>query len=207
MSRRLIALFFTLVTVAPILAADKVPPSPLLKSESVAWTGIDYSMVRMIGPGEFNQPEAIFPGMLDAWNSLFLQERLRFVAKRTKKKVIIDVSGMTEVNKTATSKQIINSPRPDDIIEKSHISSHDIANAVRSYKLEETNGLGAVFIVDRLVKMDKKGQGAVYVVFFDIVSRDVLFTQRQVSKAVGFGFRNYWFRVIKDAEPALSKYR
>ena len=83
----------------------------------------------------------------------------------------------------------------------------DIAKAVKSYKMENKSGLGAVFIVDRLVKQDKKGQGAVYVVYFDVASREVLFTQRKVSNATGFGFRNYWFRVIKDAEGTLSKYR
>jgi len=53
----------------------------------------------------------------------------------------------------------------------------------------------------------RKAGGAVYVVYFNIETREVLFTQRKVSNAVGFGFRNYWFRVVKDAEPVLSKYR
>jgi hypothetical protein len=133
-------------------------------------------MVRMIGPGEFSNPETIFPGMLEAWNNLFLQERIKFVEKQIKKNLITDIGGVTEANKAATSKQIINSPGPDDTIEKSHITAQDIAKAV-------------------------------YVVYFDVASREVLFTQRKVSNATGFGFRNYWFRVIKDAEGTLSKYR
>ena len=31
-------------------------------------------------------------------------------------------------------------------------------------------------------------------------------TQRKVSNAAGWGFRNYWFTVAKDAEGALSKF-
>jgi len=62
-----------------------------------------------------------------------------------------------------------------------------------------------VFIADRLVRMDKKGEGAVYVVAFNLASRDVIFSERVVSRASGFGFRNYWFRVVKDAEKALKK--
>jgi len=194
---------------ATLPAAEKpaAPKNSPPKTDTVVWAGVDYSMVRMIGPGEFTQPESIFPGMLEAWNNLFLQERLKFAEKETRKHVVVDISGVTAANKAATSKQIINAPGSDDTVDKSHISSQDLARAVRSYKLENKSGLGVVFVVDRLVKLDKKGRGAVYVVYFNIETREVLFTQRKVSNAVGFGFRNYWFRVVKDAEPVLSKYR
>jgi hypothetical protein len=177
------------------------------KTDTIVWAGLDYSLVRLIGPGEFSSPETIFPGMLEAWNNLFLQERIQFVEKQLKKNVIPDIGGMTKVNQAATGKQIINSPGPDDTIDQSHITAQDIAKKVKSYKLENKSGLGAVFIVDRLVKVGKKGQGAVYVVYFDVASREVLFSERKVSNAVGIGFRNYWFRVVKDAEKTLSKYK
>lgn len=200
-------LLAVLLATLPAAASDATPKNALAKTDTVVWSGLDYSMVRMVGPGQFNDPGAIFPGMLEAWNNLFLLERIRFVEKATKKRVITDIGGVTEANKAATGKQIINSPGPDDAVEKSHISAQDIAKAVRSYKLETKSGLGVVFLVDRLVKVDKRAQGAVYVVYFDIASREVLFTQRKVSKPTGFGFRNYWFRVIKDAEGALRQYR
>jgi hypothetical protein len=44
-------------------------------------------------------------------------------------------------------------------------------------------------------------------VAFDIGTRKVLSSERIVSKAVGFGFRNYWFRIIKGAETGLKKVR
>jgi hypothetical protein len=197
----ILCLFTGLLAALPAAETTVTP-----KTDPVVWAGLDYSMVRMVGPGEFTNPEGIFPGMLDAWNNLFLQERIMFVEKQIKKNVIIDIGGVTRANKAATSKQIINSPGPDDAIEKSHITPQDIARAVKSYKLENKSGLGMVFIVDRLIKQGKKGQGAVYVVYFDIASREVLFAQRKVSNATGFGFRNYWFRVVKDAEGTLSKY-
>jgi hypothetical protein len=62
-----------------------------------------------------------------------------------------------------------------------------------------------VFIVDRLVKPSQRG--AVYLVFFDIAKRDVITSKRVIAPAVGFGFRNYWFGVIKKAEGELSKMR
>ena len=64
--------------------AGKQDRHPLLASDTLIWAGLDYSIVRMVGPGEFNNSTAIFPGMLEAWNDLFLQERTRFVEKQTK---------------------------------------------------------------------------------------------------------------------------
>jgi len=114
---------------------------------------------------------------------------------------------VTAANKRASSKQIINSPSADDTIYGSQITPELIGKIVKSYDLKNKSGTGVVFIVDRLVKLDKKGEGAVYVVAFDIATRAVIFSEREIGKASGFGFRNYWFRVIKDAEKALKQLR
>lgn len=187
-----------------VFGANKSDKSALLASDKIVWAGIDYSMTRMIGPGEFPNPENIFPGMLENWNNLFIEERVSFVEKAIKKTLIPDIGGVTRANKAASAKQIVNSPGPNDTVEQTHITPEMIAKAVKSYKMENKSGLGVVFIVDRLVKMDKRGKGAVYVVAFDVATREVLSSQRGVYIAVGIGFRNFWFRVVKDAERELK---
>ena len=62
-----------------------------------------------------------------------------------------------------------------------------------------------MFIVDRLVKSEARG--AVYLVFFDLASREVIATERVIGRASGVAFRNYWFGVIKSAESGLKKFR
>jgi len=188
-------------------AADKPAKNALPAADKVVWAGVDYSHARLIGPGEFANPEGIFPGMLEAWNNLVLQERMGFLEKALGKSVVTDIAGVTKVNQSASASQIINAPGANDTIGNSHITPEIIAKAVRAYKLENPSGVAVVFIVDRLVKLDKKGEGAVYVVAFDIGSREVLSSERIVSKAVGFGFRNFWFRVIKDSEKGLKRIR
>jgi len=187
--------------------ADKAANNALLSAGTAVWAGVDYSHARLIGPGEFHDPEAIFPGLIESWNNLVLQERLKVMEKELRKTVVIDIAGVTAVNKSASASQIINSPGASDTISNSHLTAETIAKAVRSYKLDNKTGLGIVFIVDRLVKLDKKGQGAVYVVAFDIGTREVLFSERETGRAAGFGFRNFWFRVVKDAEKGLKKIR
>jgi hypothetical protein len=129
---------------------------------------------------------------------------MRFLEKELHKPVVADIAGMTKINKSASDKQIVNAPGAGDTIHDSQITAEKIAKAVRSYKLENKSGIAVVFIVDRLVKVDKKGEGAVYVVAFNIGTREVLSSARIEGNAVGIGFRNYWFRVVKDAEKGLG---
>jgi hypothetical protein len=207
MKKLFLGIWTLFLAVGVLSAADKPPKNPLLASDTVVWAGLDFTLTKMIGPGAFNDPASIFPGMLEAWNNLFLAERLRFVEKETKKKVVTDIGGVTEANKGASTRQVQVNIGPEDSVETTHITREDIAKAVKNYKMEHKSGLGVVFIVDRFVKQDKRGKGAVYVVGFDIGTREVLFSQREVHNATGFGFRNYWFRVIKDSERALKNLR
>jgi len=185
MNKKWILLLCALVASASLFAVDKTAKqtaNPLLKSDTVIWAGLDYSMVRMYGTMDFKEPEKIFPDMFDNWNGLFLTELVFHESARLQK----------AVGKTV---------KP--FCEDTHIKDADITEAVRSYKLTSTSGLGLVFIVDRLVKAEQRG--AVYLVYFDVATREVIAKQRVIVKAAGFGFRNYWFRVPKDALRNLKK--
>lgn len=181
--------------------------NPVAGANTIVWAGLDYSMVRMYGTMDFRDPETIFPQAFASWNDLFNIELLLHKTQRLQKalgkEVKADFAGMAERNKLAKPDQII---REDVLVSgETHIKPTDIEEAVRSYKLNSTEGVGLVFIVDRLVKVEQKG--AVYLVFFDIASRKVISQERVVVRAKGMGFRNYWFRVPKDALPALKKMR
>jgi hypothetical protein len=209
----------TILVLAGFNGMAKDVKHPLMASDTVVWAGLDYSMVRMIGANEFKSADAIFPSMLERWNTLFIDERSQKVESALGKLMFVDIGGVTERNKTATPKQIILTPGPTDTIEQSHITQQDIAAEVRSYKLEKTNGLGLVFIVDRLgrhkvttahgpnAETHMRFGGAVYVVFFDVATREVISAEREVHQAGGSGFRNLWFGVIKGTDENLSKYR
>ena len=163
--------------------------------------------------------------MLDKWNALFIDERIAKVAKALGKRVLLDMKGVARRNKATTTAQIISTSGTKHSIEESHITPQDIATTVRSYELEKTNGLGLVFIVDRFcensstpanlrrplegrgsapIGLHWSGGGVVHIVFFDVATREVIFAERQVHEPGGFGFRNYWFGVIKRADATLG---
>jgi hypothetical protein len=189
------------------LGAPKPPPTRVQQAvqaaDSIVWAGLDYSLVRMVGPGDFRDPAAIFPGMLDAWNRLFLDELLDRAESALGRPLRPDIVGVTARNQGATGSQIVENAGPNDSCDQTHVSAEHLAKAVADLTLESTSGVGLVFIVDRLVKPEKKG--AVYLVFFDVATREVLAAERKVHKAAGFGFRNYWFRVPKDSVDDLKK--
>ena len=205
MIRILCALVLAAASYGPmdVLAASSKLPAALKSADEVVWAGLDYSLVRMVGPGDFNDPSAIFPEMLEAWNSLFLREMMRKTEAAVGKPLAPDIGGVTARNGSASEGQIVANAGPNDGTAKTHISPEILAEAIRGYQLESDRGVGLVFVVDRLVKPEK--QGAVYVVFFDIAAREILASERKVYKAAGFGFRNYWFRVPKNAVNDLKR--
>lgn len=190
-----------LTLLAGLFAIEGRAASDSRDGQSVVWVGIDYSLARFIGPNDFREPEAIFPGMVEAWNGLFVQERIVKLSEKLRRPVITDLQGIGEANRKANAKQVIPFGGVEDVIDKSHLTAADLAAAVRGYSLTAKDGVGLVFIVDRLIK--PSANGAVHVVFFDVATREVLSSERRIGKAGGFGFRNFWFGVIKRVADEL----
>jgi hypothetical protein len=203
-----------------VLVADSKPRHPLMKSDTVVWAGLDYSLVHMFGTDDFRKPEIIFPDMLDKWNARFVSDWVGRTEQALRKQVIVDVEGIAARNRLATTNQIIRmnpgrisrfAPAPFQYLadtawlNKPMISQTNIAEAVRSYQLSSERGLGLVFIVDRLVKRTERGW--VYVVFFDVATREVISSEYRGYQAGGAGFQNHWFTVIKEAAARLKRYR
>jgi hypothetical protein len=191
----LIAIAIVLLSVAkPVSAQETSTPA-------LVWCGIDYSKCKFIGTQDFRQPDQIFPGMLEAWNGLFMKEMLPELEKMAKS-VGSDLNAVEANNAKAGESQIIHQDgTKDEMVTPTDITDADIAKIVGAYDLKHNKGVGLVFIMDRLVKAQETG--CLYVVFFDLNSRKVLHAERVVSRAAGMGFRNYWFRPVKDAVKKL----
>ena len=190
-------LLLTLAGASPPRAAETTSDNMLV------WCGLDYSKIKMIGTLDFRKPEEIFPGMLNAWNGLFMQEMLPELEKMAKS-VRTDLAAVQARNEKVAGSQIERKDGTnDEMVTPSHITEADIAEIVKSYKLENQSGLGLVFVMDRLVKTQQVG--CLYVVFFDISSRKVISSERVVGKAGGIGFRNFWFSPVKFAVKQLPK--
>jgi hypothetical protein len=208
-------------------AQDATVKEALNKTDSLVWVGLDYSMVRVIGNADtIRVPDLLFQDMPAKWNDLFLDERLELLANNLNKTIYIDIGGVTERNKTITTNQIFLTSDFKNAVEESDITQQDISTEVKGLKLKYSSGLGLTFIVDRFVSKEAHNAAhvanvniprtpinltskveAVYVVFFDIASRQVLSAKREVrSINAGASYCNFWFGPIKDIDLSLYKY-
>jgi hypothetical protein len=198
MKKSLIAVLSSCLGIAGAVRAQEAA-----SANTLVWCGLDYSMVKMIGTQDFRQPTAIFPGMLEAWNGLFMKEMLPSLEKMAKS-VKSDLGAVEASNAKVSAKQIeATDGTRDEMVKPSHITEADIARMVKAYELKNNQGLGLVFIMDRLVKAQETG--CMYVVFFDLASRKVVLSERVCADAGGIGFRNYWFRPVKNVVGKLPR--
>ena len=156
------------------------------------------------------------------WNELFLDERIEEVGNALKKRIVLDLAAVTERNKSLSRQNLVLDSKVKNAVKVSHITTNDISALVRSAKLEQTNGLALMFLVERAVAERKAlnsatraaapsfrldHEMAVHVIFFDIATREVLSAQREVHDiSTGGSFRNFWFGPIKDTDSDLQKY-
>jgi hypothetical protein len=190
----------------------------------VTWVGLDYSGMRLIGnTNNMRVPDLLLQDMPANWNKLFLDERLEGVARSLKSRVNIDIQAVTKANLKLSREQIVFGNDNREAVGQSHLKREDIAEMVRSYSLDFDTGVGLALIVDRFVynytpaQSDRMGRGipainrydgAAYVVFFDLKTREILSCKREVrGVSTGGSFRNFWFGPIKDIDEGLGAYR
>lgn len=191
--------------IMPALLLALLTAGEALARDTVVWVGLDYSFVRMIGTGDFNEPAEIFPGYLEKWNALWIDEMVPEMRSALRADIVVDIDGVTALNRKATSRQIERRDGGRSILDETTISGTMLAEQVRGYTLSETSGTALVIVVDRLVKLQESGCS--WVVWFDVSSRRIQSQARMCKEASGFGFRNYWFHPLKDLVPELRATR
>ena len=169
----------------------------------ITYLGIDFTQARLIndaGASGTDLKEKHFPGI----NQVVVNEPKKYdLEKALKTTVTSDISVTEKANATIDADKIKSSSSADE----SRLTAADIQNTVNQYDLAGKKGVGLVFVIEGLNKAGAKG--SMYVTFIDMATKKVLFTERMVGKAGGFGYRNYWaksvYEVIEDIQK--SKYK
>ena len=168
----------------------------------LTWFGLDFSMVRLIGPDGFTDPKAIKEIYFMDMNNLVRLEPDKYDLKKAfhKEKVGIDLNVVKERNLLPEMDQII---VPAGTVY--YLEDRNISDIIKEYTPEATEGIGVVFIMESLNKPEEKGY--MWVTFFDMASKEVLFAQKMVGVAGGFGWRNYWARTFYNVLKEIGKTR
>lgn len=187
----------------------------------VIWAGLDYSTTEVFVPETFSDPnEKVFwsPGgglddritrfaspaeawiaLTTDWNTMFLSGLYKKIEKE------LDVDLVAQLPEADGQTQ----PRMADWFQAASLATEhppsftvaDVATRVNGWKLTSSTGTGLGFIVERLSKNEDKG--CAWPVFFDVASREVLYTERLCDGPSGMEFRNYWFNPLVDITKAM----
>jgi hypothetical protein len=171
-------------------------------SESpIFYLGIDFSKARLLGDGN---PDDIRNRMYGSINQLIINEPKKYELKEAFNKGNIDhdLNPVTTKNDKANINDIISTNSADF----NRFKENDIAAMVKELDLSGKKGIGLLFVMEAMRKVDKKGDAAVWVTFIDMATKKVLMTERIVSEAsMAIGFRNYWASTIKNLIETIDK--
>jgi hypothetical protein len=164
-------------------------------SESpIVYLGIDFSKARLLSDGN---PDDIRNRLYTSINELIVDEPKKYDLKGAFRKSNIDhdFNAVFAQNMKANINEIISSRSADF----NRFKETDIAAMVNTLDLSGKQGIGLLFVMEAMRKVDKKGDAATWVTFIDMKTKKVLMTERiETDASAGFGFRNYWASTIKN---------
>lgn len=174
---------------------------------ALVWYGLDFTKARFIGKfdeGFDSKPTSaneLISGYIPAWNRLVVQEPRNFDLKNTFRKTSIyyDLQPVDSVNSKI---------KPEGILTYNSYMLHkdQLAAMIAEYpEGSRKDGLGLVFVVESFDKSYRKGN--YWVVFFDIKTRKILFSDYCSASPAGFGLRNYWAGSLKHVLGEIRFFR
>lgn len=195
--------FLFLAFLAIFSLAMKSPDPKVFSSPTMVWCGLDFSQVKCIGPAGFTEPFQVKNRYFSSWNDLVLTESNKYNVQEFYQKgsMKTDLSVVTERNEMPEVEELV-------INEPYAFEEGQLEKIISSYNLEDAKeGLGVVYVVESLNK--NLALASIYVVFFDIASKEILWKQKYMETPRGFGFRNYWagaiYKTMKASEKDYSK--
>ena len=169
----------------------------------LVYLGIDFSKTRILDQGNADDIRNRLYGSI---NQLVAEEFKKFDIKGAFRKSYVEnyISAVSEKNLKANLSDII-SMNPSDF---NHMKESDILTCVKGLDIKGKEGVGVLFVMESMRKIDKKGDAAIWVTFVELKSKKMLMTERIVVEAKGgFGFRNYWASTIKELIDEIDKHK
>ena len=161
--------------------------------------GLDFTKAKLIGSNGFNDPYAIRDRLFYAWNLILHKEKTKF-----------NVQGQLGVSNYYTmfdwnanrNKQVAIEGLVTDY--NYELSENEVVLHVNSYQNVPGSGVGVTMIVESFNKVAEIA--IIWVTFFDIESKQVIYTVRMAGKPGGIGIRNYWANAIHKVVLGLRNF-
>ncbi len=168
------------------------------------WLGIDFSTLKLVDIYD-QSPEKIQEVYLKSLNHLMVTERTKFSVENMFYRPTVEYT----IEKTDS---IIDLIEPKQLLSNkaTTLSDEELEKVISAYNFsDKEQGIGVMLIAEYF---NKTLQEASYVlVAINTVDNTIIFKERYLTKAVGFGFRNYWagsiYEVFKSTKKSYYKLR
>ncbi len=166
----------------------------------VTYLGVDFTQARVFGENSTDAAEMrdkLFPAINN--NIINQSNRYDIAGALQRQDIANDLSEVNAHNQSMAVQQI----KTDKISDFTRLSPGDIDKLVSSYDFAGKTGIGLLFVVDGMSKLNQAA--TVYITFVNMTSKRVLLAERLEGKVGGFGFRNYWAKPIEEVIKKIKK--
>ena len=168
----------------------------------ILYLGIDYTEARVINntSGTGIQVRDFFPLI----NNVVITEPKKYDLQGAFNKSTINNSlGIVNKRNEKINAENILSIESSDY---NRLKEEDISNLVKGIDFEKKKGLGLLFVVEAMKKVDKSGTSSIWVTIVDMGAAKMLMTERmEGTTGGGFNFRNYWANTIFNVIESINK--
>ena len=193
-----IILSFILAVISPALFAQTA--ADVFKASEITWYGLDYSHLKVkgplvnVGPSGFRDEKELRDSYFESWNNIVISEpnKYNFWKAFRVGNVPNDLSVVNKRNSSMNPEDMLTEKGGEGIVDEAMVKK-----MIGEYRSDRKSGIGCVFIMESLDKNTESG--SMWVTFFDIGSRKVLFTERLVERAGGAGLKNHWISPVSAA--------
>ncbi|MEO7176776.1 MAG: hypothetical protein ABIV51_12710 [Saprospiraceae bacterium] len=166
----------------------------------LTWCGVDFSLAKFVGNAKEMSQERV-EREVPSFNGILYTEKDKYDVRKylNKYKVKYDLDITNKRNDELDfSKAVITKSSGADTL-----SLSDIKELVSGYDFGDASGVALIFIVEYFSKY--KEEGLIWVTFASANSKSVIFSEKVIAKAGGFGFVNYWARTLFNTMETVEK--
>tara|TARA_B110000285_G_scaffold121611_1_gene137500 strand:- start:423 stop:1061 length:639 start_codon:yes stop_codon:yes gene_type:complete len=158
-------------------------------ADTIFYYGIDFSNFGLYNPEKVGHEQIImkfFPVWMNKVHEAYSKGQIEMILKKEVKKNFQQVQSRYKLLR-------------DEWIgfDKHTLETQQIQELVKDYKLKRTTGIGLVLIIENFNK--EKENARVNYTFFDITSREILWSIETKGEATGAGMTNHWATAIKNS--------
>ena len=160
--------------------------------EDIIFYGFDFTYLKLSNPAKVGDGFRIVPKYIVAWNKMLTYELLPFdkMADWMRKPYMLNGRSVFPYHQYMDAQNFVSSVTYC-------LQFEDIEKIVRGYELREKDGIGMVVNLSNFHK--DREYAHIWVTFFDITTREILFAVEATGKAGGMGMTKHWAVGVEEA--------